>query len=512
MWLLTAILACDVAPPGGASSPADSSPVASSPVDSSPGEEPVEFDATYDVIVVGSGPAGAAAAIEAEAAGASVILFERETTPGFGVRLAGQALGVDTIWQAEVGAVDSLELAQADWLAVTGVEGTRESVTAYLTASNDVLLWLESRGVTIRGPSGAAPEGHINRSHTLLWPGGASPYEVLTAGTSFIERLGVEVTGPVLSDGEVVGVTWRDVVTGETGATGARGGVVVATGGFLRNREAVEEVRPELSALGPVYETQPSSTGGGLPFFEAVGAGRDEPQNIGVYLHAVPDPRHPDGEAMILMSGPSYILVDARGQRFTEKMDPGAYAVIENLPDSGVWLVAGVDGATGLVFSPPAFNWTTEGLPEVYTVGDLQALGSDAVVIDSDLTTAAVVMGLDPAVVETVEAYNAVAASSQLDEFGASLAPSDVVEGPKWAVVQIRPGLAKNFGGVLTDSSSRVLAPDGTPIPGIWAAGECVGMIPGGGSGAGFSGSASALYHGGRLAGAGAAARSLSAP
>jgi predicted oxidoreductase len=87
-----------------------------------------------------------------------------------------------------------------------------------------------------------------------------------------------------------------------------------------------------------------------------------------------------------------------------------------------------------------------------------------------------------------------------------------VVDGAEWVVAHIRPGLAKNFGGVLTDSSSRVLAPDGTPIPGIWAAGECVGMIPGGGAGAGFSGSASALYHGGRLAGAGAAARSLSAP
>lgn len=473
--------------------------------------EVVSFDSTYDVVVVGSGPAGAAAVLAAAERGASVVVFEREASLGAGVRLAGLAYGVLTPWQEAAGMEDSLASAQEEWTVLTGVEGTRESVTAYLSASSDVLVWLSERGVDIHGPSKAAGEGSVARIHELRWPGEGTPYEQLLGDTAYTPRTGIEVTGPVLQDGAVVGVRWRDVATGETGATGAKGGVVLATGGFLRNREAVAELRPDLDALDPIFETLKSSNGGGLPFFEAIGAGREEPGDIGAYVHSVPDPREPETEAMILMSTPPYVMVGADGQRFTAGGGFGSLEVIDVLPPGGAWLVAGVDHADSMVFSPPAYNWTTaDGGPELFSLPALQALGSEDLFIDADLATAAVVAGVDPAVAQVIDDYNDLAATSQTDEFGVPLDPSDQLLGSAWVLVHFRPSLAKNFGGVLTDLSSRVLTPDGSPIDGVWAAGECVGMIPGGGSGRGFSGSASALYYGGRLAGAGAAERALS--
>lgn len=472
-----------------------------------------EFDATYDVVVVGSGPAGSAAVLAATEAGASVVLFERETTLGEGVRMASQAYGVLTPWQEEAGIEDSLALAQADWTTLTGVDGARASVTAYMSGTSDVLVWLSGHGVDIHGPNNASGEGSVARIHEFRWPGEGTSFEQLMGDTAYTARTGVEVTGPVIVDGAVVGVEWRDVASGETGATGARGGVVVATGGFLRNREAVAEVRPDLAELDPIFETLKSSTGGGLPFFEAIGAGREEPANIGTYVHSVPDPRDPETEAMILMTTPSYLLVGSDGQRFTAGGGFGSFEVIDLLPAGGAWLVAGVDDAESMVFSPPAYNWANQDAgPELYSLPALQALGSEDLVVDADLATAAVVAGVDPAVADVIDAYNDLAATSQTDEFGVPLDPTDQLRGTSWAFVHFRPALAKNFGGVLTDLSSRVLTPDGTPIPGVWAAGECVGMVPGGGSGRGFSGSASALYYGGRLAGLGAAERSLSAP
>jgi len=44
-------------------------------------DEPKQWDATYDVIVIGSGFAGLAAALEAKKAGANVVVLEKMVTP-----------------------------------------------------------------------------------------------------------------------------------------------------------------------------------------------------------------------------------------------------------------------------------------------------------------------------------------------------------------------------------------------------------------------------------------------
>ncbi len=473
---------------------------------------PTVFDSTYDVVVVGSGPAGAAAAIEATTAGASVVMFERETTPGRGVRLAGQAYGTGTPWQTEQGVVDSLEEAQADWTLTTGEDGQSESVTAYLLGTSETLSWLDEHGAGVSGPRAASGEGTKARIHDLGWPGEGTPFEQITTGTAYTLRTGVEVTGPALQDGAVVGVYWRDMATGETGATAASGGVVVATGGFLRDLAAVAEVRPDLVALDPIFETLPSSNGGGTPFFTAVGAARHRPEDIGAYVHSVEDPRTTTGEALILGQTPSYVLVGADGQRFIGQKSLGSFDVVGLAPEQGVWLVAAIDDPDTLTFSPPAYNWATLVVPEYYSFGEVLELGSDELVRDPDLAVAASVAGVDSSVIQEVWEYNDLALTSQTDEFGDDLIPTDQLRGAVWVFVRVRAGLAKNFGGVLTDTAGRVLTPEGTPVPGLWAAGECVGMVPGGGAGRGFSGSASALYYGGRLGGAGAAARRPTAP
>jgi fumarate reductase flavoprotein subunit len=472
----------------------------------------ITFDATYDVIVVGSGPAGSAAVIEAADAGADVVLFEREEVPGFGVRMAGQGYGVATPWQEERGIEDSVALAQSEWTTTTGADGHSESVTAYIEGTSATLSWLAGRSADIGLMASAAGEGGVARIHAIGWPGEGTAFEQLMGETPFTLRAGVEVTGPVMEEGAVVGVTWRVMATGETGATAARGGVVVATGGFLRNLDAVEAVRPDLAALDPIFETMPSSTGGGLPLFEAVGAGRESPERIGAYVHSVEDPRFTTGEAMILFSHVPYILVGADGRRFSQALSFGSLSMIDALPDGGAWFVAAVAGPADLGVGPPRDNWAEAEVVEFYTFSELVEFGSTELVADPDLSVAATVAGVDEAIVDEVEAYNALAASGREDEYGDVLEPEDALIGPWWTFARFRPGLAKNFGGVSTDPAARVTTPGGDPILGLWAAGECVGMVPGGGSGQGFTGSATALYYGGRLAGAAAAARASNTP
>jgi len=506
--VLALLLACSPAPTVRVETPDTGGSVSvtvDDTADSADSGDPVVVDTTTDVIVVGSGPAGVAAAWAAAESGASVILFERDDTPGTGMRLAGMAYGVGTRWQSAMGLEDSLALAESEWEMTTGVAGETPAVAAYIEHSSETLEWLvDQHHFTIGEKLAAATEGTVPRSHIFTWADGAEPYSVVMAEWPGELRTEVEVTEPLMRDGAVVGVRWRDQVTGEEGATGAAA-VVLASGGFLRDLEAVAPLRPDLVDHDPVFETNPNSVGSTLPFLDVAGAGRYNLDNVGAYLHSLEDPSRP-GEALILTGLGRYILVGADGHRFTLDVNLGSFTPANEAPEGDLWLVAAGDSIEHAAAAPPGYNWAVESEPERYTLHDVIDMGSADVVYASSLEDLQNQSGIAADLLDEVTTFNANAELSLTDEFGRVLGPGDVIEGPEWLAARLRPGLAKNFGGVWTDMQAHVLDEYGQVIPGLYAAGEVAGMIPGGGSGTGFSGSSSACYYGGRLAGANAAA------
>ncbi len=466
---------------------------------------PPTFERTTEVLVVGSGPAGVAAALTAVEAGREVLLLEKSATPGTGIRLGGVVYAAMTRWQEELGFADTLEDAQADWLTTTGIEGTRPSVIAFIEGSGPTLAWLaDAHGVDIRTPSVSAGEGELPRTHRIAWSASTVPFDFLTAGQPITVETEVEVTGPVMWQGAVVGVRWKNAA-GEEGSIGADA-VVLATGGFLRDLAQVEAHAPALASLEPVFETNPTSNGGGVPFLVEVGAAWETPENIGAYLHAVRDPLRPTGEALIFGSSVPYIVVGADGRRFTLERDLGSFLVAPEVPDSGAWLITAYDDPETPVFQPPGYNWADSTTPEHFTPAEVMQAGSDEVFLGVDLAEVIVWAGLPADAMDELENYNNLAATGAPEPFGGILTPQSSVDGIRWLVVRLHPGLAKNFGGVATDLDGRVLDATGAPVAGLFAAGEVTGMLPGGGSGRGFTGSVGACYYGGRVAGAAAAA------
>ncbi len=339
MWLL---LACDPEP---AAVRSDSSEVPSDSSEAVDSAETASVEETVDVVVVGTGPAGVAAALAAEDEGATVVMFERATEPGQGLRLAGTATAVDTPWQRELGIEDSVELASSEWFGITGEPGDLPGVMAYLEQSSNTLVWLEQHGFSIGAPKGLTDEGSVPRAHVIMWAPELPPFTAIMSGRAAEVRVGVEVTGPLMKDGLVTGVTWRDLLTGQVGATGA-GAVVLATGGFLRDLDAVSAVRPELAAADPVFESSPTATGNGLPFLAAIGAARYKPEQIAAYLHSIQDPLREEGEALSLFGITRFILVGADGLRFMESAGLSAFEPALEAPDGGAWLIGGGRGAS----------------------------------------------------------------------------------------------------------------------------------------------------------------------
>ena len=469
-----------------------------------PGETAVDWTDHHGVVVIGTGPAGAAAALTARADGADVLLLDRNDTPGLGLMLAGMGFAAGTRWQAERGITDSVELAAIDWPEITGARAEDGGVMDFLVHSAENLEWLESYGMLVSKVAEARDAGSVARVHATGWGQGEHDLHPLIEAFDGELRTNIEVTAPVMDGGRVIGVRWTDLSTGAEGATRADA-VVIATGGFMRNLDEIARVAPGLAARDPVFESNPQSDGGGLPFLRVVGAGALAPGNLGVNVHSIQDPWLPDGESLLGVGVEAGIVVGVSGERFANEELQRSFDLFNVLPVGDVFEIFTTKVADRIQFVRPAYTWSTTYQPETFSFSEVAAASAEIFAADSPAAMAALAGIDETGMLETVEAWNATIAMSTADPYGRPMTGAEPLGGEQWFAVRLSPGLAKNFGGVATDVDGHVLDERGRPIPGLYAAGEVAGMVLAGGGGAGFAGSMNACYWGGRVAGASAA-------
>ncbi len=464
-----------------------------------------EFDETVDVVVIGGGVAGLAAASEAGASGARVVLFEREATFGGAASLSGGLmLFSGSSEQTAAGIVDSPTQLAAEWPAFTGGDVANPWFLTF--ASENVPRvhdWLATLGVRWDQPGGDESSGTTERVHPVAGGGPALVSAMLSAVPTEALRASSTVSALVQHRGRVVGVTWSDDA-GEH-SMGA-GSVVVTTGGFLRDLARVEAAVPELALTQVTFASAPGADGNGHTMLEALGAGSENLQAIGFYAHGVPSPANPREEIGAREIG-EFPWVNLSAARFADETGLNSFLVGRTRafqPEGLVWLV-GDARLTDTEFV------VLDGGRDSYDVEELCAAG---VAFRGDaLAALATELGLDPtALHETVEEWNAASRGEVVDPFRDADADAvrPVSTAPFYAV-PVATSLAKNFGGIAVDLNGRVLDAAGQPLPGVYAAGELTGMCGGSIVGDyGFTGSLSCVVLGGRVAGEGAAVEALS--
>lgn len=432
---------------------------------------PMKWDEVWDVIVVGSGGAGMAAAIRAADQGSKVLVLERLAFPGGNTQLAqGQMNAADPVRQPRQGIKDSPELHAKQTLAAGDYRGDPERVRVLCENAYGAVTWLESLGMEFRPDVFQMFGGLYPRAHQPVEPKGKGYIQVLLKALKDRNvpiRTNVRVTEiiretPVSGDVRGVRCETKDGVRWIR----ARQGVVLAAGGFSANKYLRELHDPRVKNLGT--DNLPNQTAGDV-MMAAV--------RVGAYLVGMDfiqsTPGAPAGKKMKIILNTKVaesIYVDKRGNRIVDegaRRDQIRDAVLAT-PERYAYTV--VDNETYQSYNSAVHSSVEEGIRinEAWTAPTIRELAQK--------------MGVDPEGLEkTIDRYNNVLVKNQKDpDFGK--APRNLTKriekGPFWACYT---GMTVHhtMGGINCNTKAQVLDWQGNVVPRLYAAGEITGGIHG---------------------------------
>lgn len=406
---------------------------------------------TYDVIVVGAGAAGLAAAIEASESGAKVALLEKMPVVGGSALFSdGLIYATESDIQANYSINDSSETLVNFW--IDKAEGQVDIPFLQLVSghSADTISWLESLGVAFDKPiaTGASP---VLRAHPPTGKGAglidtlqayAKKKKVTiltnTSATEILVDDANAITGIKALDSSGKEVTYNAPA------------VVLTTGGLDFNPELMTTYHADAQSL--LSFANKGNTGDGLNMALALNAGTvSKDAEIGYTI--VSGETEYNSEINNFITKP-LLLVNLKGERFVN--EAGTHSLVYED------LVKQDQQVAYLIFDQNDYA------PVVDT-----ALDSSSVVSADSIEALAGLIGIDPSSLSaTVEYYNDMIDYGQDTQFGKTILGISTVATPKFYAIKVVPAIMGTLTGVKTDLQAQVLDADGSVIAGLYAAGE----------------------------------------
>ncbi len=417
-----------------------------------------------DVVVIGAGPAGMAAASSAAGAGASVVVLESgNAIGGNAVRSNGYLAFVGRDERAQTVFADDARAAYrrgADSYRLVWDEAAVRQFAAQSAITRKILI---GRGVRF-SRTVARPEHSVDRIEAVADPAMfARAYAADFASRAIHTRFGVRADGLLVDDGRVAGVRAHRRDGRATLTVCARRGVVLATGGYQAGHLLRARFQSFAAAQSPYYGTA-DCRGDGHIMGAAVGG------DLVNMEYLPPTVLAPSTVAE------NAIAVNAAGVRFHDETGPFPDRVdaLRRQPGRRAWYVLDADAAREHhrhIAQMPQPPIRADGVTQL-----ARALGVPAGRLRS-----------------TLDEWNRSAAALSRRPLGTSLVAVPMVEG-----VNI------SCGGFRTTSRMQVIGTEGSPIPGLFAAGDTTAGLN---AAAGMLGlHISGAFTQGRIAGAAAAA------
>ncbi len=436
----------------------------------------------YDLIVIGGGNAGMPAAIFAAERGAKVLVIEKSPVLGGTLdRSGGQMAASGTVWQKAKGIQDSPDAHFADNMRINNWTADPVLTRLWVDNGGDSLNWLAANGFKVADEHPVLGGGHeYFTTPRYQWgkDSGKSIFQTMEPlFKKAVESGKVTVmmnTGAVdlIQDksGAVVGV----VAENDSGALKDYMGkhIILACGGCAANPRMWEDLHGnQLTAL----LANPFSQGMGLTLGQAAGGYlRGGEKVLPSFSSILADDSYPSATDASYTVRPDFrqpweIYVNSRGERFMREDHPSVdyrEHALKRQPGERCWVIANEEI---LDKAPPAvakwdkakFMGNFNNHPMMTKADTLDAL--------------AIKTGISARGLETsVAGYNAALKEGATDQFGRVHRPMSIGKGPYYAI-RLTGTYLISFAGLAIDGQLRVIRPDGSPVPNLYAAGEVIG-------------------------------------
>ena len=439
-------------------------------------ESTVDWDAEYDVIVIGFGASGATTATAAADLGAKVLLLEKAPEA-----LAGGNSRVCMQWMAYVApedhdnAVTYMKALRGDFLTPTD-----EMIEMYITNLTDNLAWMTdilhmenptNRGniefpampgagtiQTMTGNGDFGGDGYMYfrmkgaveaRNNIDVWYSSPAKHLIQDPATKIVH--GVEAE----ADGKTVKIR-------------ARNGVVLCCGGFESNKQMLQDngVKANLVSLGNAL----FNTGDGIIMAMEAGA---RLWHMGNMVYADIDFRYPQGVQVFGtqrgLAAKGTIMVGNDGTRFMNEADKSHHGksffhgdIVPTPYTSKVWAIMDQE-----IMDKGALH-------KQFSENNVEELESGWILKAGTLAELAEKIGVPAENLEkTIALNNEMMERGEDILFGRNIETMKVfaAEGPYYAIAMV-PAVVNTQGGPERNVNAEVIGLDGNPIPHLYEAGE----------------------------------------
>ena len=445
----------------------------------------------YDVLVIGGGGAGLAAAIEARSTGAATILIEKN--PELGGTTAwsiGSFTATGTPQQKKAGIDDSADSHFADMPKFAGLDADRDNPDLrrlFVDNANETLRWLMSMGVEFFGPMPEPPHTEP-RMHNVL-PNSRAYIQLLGAHAKRIDvdiRCGIRARRFLLDGDRVTGIA----------GDGPDGLVEISARTVVLAANADLKAKYISDAVSRVDAMNPTATGDGHEMAFPLGARVLNGDMLsGPNLRFIPPPRETIDRRLppsrlitkIMKLALTYLpakllnpfvlrftttsmapeldlfrngvlLVNKLGARIDAPPQQLGLRIAEQ-PDKMGYVI--MDSALARKYSAwPDFIATAPGVAYAY-FDDFRRTRPDIFHRADSVPELAAGLGIDPgALQEAISTHNN------------GDAPNKLTTAPFCALGPAKSYIVLTDGGLAVNESLQLLGHGDKPVPGLWAAGS----------------------------------------